>query len=214
MQPETCHVVQDRIAKVEQSMRLRRARLLSALQPGEIAPTVVSFPLMGVGDFVRPAAPPGGRASCSTQVPDSCINPHPRFGTLTANIRSRRGSKALRAPLCPDFATSPLVQDPGVAEKWAVTQRWSKDRLSSVRGRCWVAQLPGICKNSVAPPVALSPPTQRRSRAPLGRRSSLRSGVLAKSAAATTRARAATFALHARRLWRPGDLLRLGPILE
>jgi len=94
------------LLQVEQSMRLRRARLLSALQPGEIAPTVVSFPLMGVGDFVRPAAPPGGRASCSTQVPDSCINPHPRFGTLTANIRSRRGSKVdIRVPIFKDEHT-------------------------------------------------------------------------------------------------------------
>mmetsp|Transcript_103204 Transcript_103204/g.298575 ORF Transcript_103204/g.298575 Transcript_103204/m.298575 type:complete len:682 (+) Transcript_103204:45-2090(+) len=94
------------LLQVEESMRLRRARLLSALRSNEIAPTLVSFPLMGVGDFVRPAAPPGGPASLSTQVPDSCINPHPRFATLTANIRNRRGSKVdIRVPIFKDEHT-------------------------------------------------------------------------------------------------------------
>ena len=36
---------------VETSMRLRRARLASVLEPVEIAPTMVNFPLLGVGDF-------------------------------------------------------------------------------------------------------------------------------------------------------------------
>jgi hypothetical protein len=53
-------------------MRLRRGRLLSALLADEVAPTLVSFPLMGVGDFVSPSAPPGGEASESDFVPDTC----------------------------------------------------------------------------------------------------------------------------------------------
>lgn len=94
------------LASVEQNMRLRRGRLLSALQPDEIAPTLVTFPLMGVGDFVSPSAPVGGEASESELVPDSCINPHPRFGTLTGNIRRRRGSKVdIRVPLFQDVMT-------------------------------------------------------------------------------------------------------------
>ncbi|CAJ1351566.1 unnamed protein product [Effrenium voratum] len=105
------------LASVEQNMRLRRGRLLSALKQDEIAPTLVTFPLMGVSDFVRPAAPPGGEASQSDFVPDACINPHPRFGTLTGNIRRRRGSKVdIRVPLfkdekTPEFATEekPMV---------------------------------------------------------------------------------------------------------
>jgi len=95
-------------------MRLRRSRLVAALGPDEIAPTVVSFPLLGVGDFVRPAAPPGGPASRSDSVPDACINPHPRFAALTENIRSRRGGKVdIRAPLFPDERTegSEVVMD-------------------------------------------------------------------------------------------------------
>ena len=53
-------------------MRLRRGRLLSALRSDEIAPTLVTFPLMGVGSFVSPEAPPGGEASQSEFVPDTC----------------------------------------------------------------------------------------------------------------------------------------------
>mmetsp|Transcript_107661 Transcript_107661/g.314782 ORF Transcript_107661/g.314782 Transcript_107661/m.314782 type:complete len:694 (-) Transcript_107661:70-2151(-) len=95
------------LVQVEQNMRLRRARLLAALAPDEIAPTVVNFPLMGVGDFVHPPAPAGGPASQSSCVPDACINPHPRFGTLTANIRARRGSKVdIRMPLFVEDAGS------------------------------------------------------------------------------------------------------------
>jgi len=94
---------------MENNMRLRRARLLAALAPDEIAPTVVNFPLMGVGEFTHPAAPPGGPASMSDSVPDTVINEHPRFGTLTANIRSRRGSKVdIRQPRFQDVNT-PLV---------------------------------------------------------------------------------------------------------
>jgi hypothetical protein len=40
-------------------MRLRRKRLLTVLDKDEIAPTVVAFPLMGVGEFTDPPAPPG-----------------------------------------------------------------------------------------------------------------------------------------------------------
>ncbi|CAK9106752.1 Glutamate--cysteine ligase catalytic subunit (GCS heavy chain) (Gamma-ECS) (Gamma-glutamylcysteine synthetase) [Durusdinium trenchii] len=94
------------LTSVEQNMRLRRGRLLSALARDEIAPTLVTFPLMGVGEFTSPSAPPGGEASQSDFVPDVCINPHPRFGTLTGNIRRRRGSKVdIRVPLYQDVKT-------------------------------------------------------------------------------------------------------------
>ena len=42
-------------------MRLRRARLLTALEPDEICPSVTAFPLMGVGLFTDPPLPPGVR---------------------------------------------------------------------------------------------------------------------------------------------------------
>ena len=52
----------------------------SPIRVSKAAPTLVAFPLMGVGtDFTVPAAPSTGNvASRSTLVPDECINPHPR----------------------------------------------------------------------------------------------------------------------------------------
>ena len=100
------------LVSVEQNMRLRRGRLLSVLREDEIAPTLVTFPLMGVGDFVDPSAPPGGEASQSEFVPDTCINPHPRFATLTGNIRRRRGSKVdIRVPLFKDVNTKEFEKE-------------------------------------------------------------------------------------------------------
>lgn len=94
------------LVNVEQNMRLRRGRLRAVLAADEIAPTMVTFPLMGVGDFVSPAHAPGGDYAQSDYVPDACINPHPRFGTLTANIRERRGGKVdIRVPLFRDKET-------------------------------------------------------------------------------------------------------------
>lgn len=43
----------------------------------------------------QPAYEPNGSVCKSLYVPDQLINPHPRFATLTANIRERRG-----APVC------------------------------------------------------------------------------------------------------------------
>jgi len=44
--------------------------------------------------------------------PDECINPHPRFGTLTRNIRLRKGSKVdINIPLFMDKNTKPLTYE-------------------------------------------------------------------------------------------------------
>uniref|UniRef100_A0A7S1AJ05 Glutamate--cysteine ligase n=1 Tax=Noctiluca scintillans TaxID=2966 RepID=A0A7S1AJ05_NOCSC len=94
------------LLQVERNMRLRRARLLHALGDEEIAPTVVAFPMMGIEDFTHPPTAPGGPLTESDFVSDDIINPHPRFGTLTANIRKRRESKVdIRVPLFEDVRT-------------------------------------------------------------------------------------------------------------
>jgi len=94
------------LLRVERSMRLRRQRLLSCLSPDEIIPTVPSFPLMGVGHFTDPPAEPRGPVANSECIPDEVINPHPRFATLTRNIRERRGANVdIRMPLYQDVAT-------------------------------------------------------------------------------------------------------------
>ena len=82
------------LSRVEPNMRLRRKRLLSMLKEGEIVVTVPAFPLMGVGHFTEPYEPPGGPSvGDGASIPDALISPVPRFHTLTANIRRRRGSK-------------------------------------------------------------------------------------------------------------------------
>jgi glutamate--cysteine ligase catalytic subunit len=97
------------LLRVERNMILRRRRLISALRPNEITPYVTCFVLLGVGDitnFVDTTLPFSAIYSESTCVPDMLINPHPRFGALTQNIRLRRGEKVdITVPLFPDVNT-------------------------------------------------------------------------------------------------------------
>lgn len=94
------------LRRVELSMRLRRRRLLAALHEDEIAPSVTAFPLMGLPDSTHPATDPNGPVATSDGCSDELINSHPRFATLTANIRKRRGRKVhIKAPLYIDTNT-------------------------------------------------------------------------------------------------------------
>jgi hypothetical protein len=96
------------LLRVERNMRLRRRRLKTALKSDEIAPTVATFPLLGAlgEDSTVPPTPIGGPITCSEYIGDAIINPHPRFGALTQNIRSRRGEKVnIRVPLFRDVNT-------------------------------------------------------------------------------------------------------------
>ena len=107
----------DDLLRVERNMRLRRKRLLSVLEPYEIAPSVSTFPLLGAVEHVAqqtvPESKVGGDIAESKYISDAIINPHPRFGTLTRNIRSRRGEKvSIKVPLfhdtnTPEFAGAP-----------------------------------------------------------------------------------------------------------
>lgn len=76
--------------KVEQSMALRRSRLHAALLPGECAPSMSVFPMLGVAGYNHTVAR-GGPVAHSAFVSDAVINDNPRFAALTNNIRSRRG---------------------------------------------------------------------------------------------------------------------------
>eukprot|EP00796_Vickermania_ingenoplastis_P001861 gene1861-1140_t len=68
--------------------------------------TFVTFPMMGVGDFVK-SDEKDSPYSKSLFVPDVCINQtHPRFVNLTENIRLRRGRKVcIQVPLFIDVNT-------------------------------------------------------------------------------------------------------------
>ena len=81
--------------RVEGNMRRRRELIASVLEPGEIYVTLTNFPRLGCPNFTDPpmAPSPEGQVAKSLFFPDEAINHHPRFATLTANIRERRGSK-------------------------------------------------------------------------------------------------------------------------
>eukprot|EP00948_MAST-09A_sp_MAST-9A-sp1_P002264 g2264.t1 len=108
------------LLKVEYNMSLRRRTLNASLRKHLknenqenrekdiklVGLSCTSFPLLGVGDFTVPSYKPNGPVALSKYVPDECINRHPRFATLTANIRKRRGSKVLiQVPLFEDEYT-------------------------------------------------------------------------------------------------------------
>jgi glutamate--cysteine ligase catalytic subunit len=96
------------LLRVERNMRLRRKRILTVLKPDEISPTVSVFPMLGAmgDDGSVPPTKVGGPQTESEYIGDGIINPHPRFGTLSANIRQRRGSKVnIKIPLFRDSNT-------------------------------------------------------------------------------------------------------------
>jgi glutamate--cysteine ligase catalytic subunit len=77
--------------------------------------TLTSFPRLGCKNFTDPPFEPPGPAARSFFVPDEIINTHPRFRTLTANIRSRRGRKvAMNVPIFHDINTPRPFHDPTI----------------------------------------------------------------------------------------------------
>lgn len=95
------------LLSVEQNMKRRRKLAERFLNSNELLISLTSFPILGTLDtstpFVDPYYPPNGPTAMSKFVPDQLITSHPRFSTLTANIRTRRGSKV--------FISSPIFQD-------------------------------------------------------------------------------------------------------
>lgn len=83
---------------VEANMRYRRQELSAMLHGGESVMSITNFPRLGCENFTfpefqpRPDDPESSNRSC--YFPDEAIFPgHPRFKTLTRNIRMRRGEK-------------------------------------------------------------------------------------------------------------------------
>nr|CAD7410299.1 unnamed protein product [Timema cristinae] len=101
---------------VEANMRYRREEAQRLLQPNEVVMSLTSFPRLGAPGFTDPPAvpTPNSGASRSLFFPDEAIFPgHPRFKTLTRNIRERRGSKvAINIPVYRDKNTpTPFKED-------------------------------------------------------------------------------------------------------
>merc|ERR1712216_489911 len=89
-------------------MAARRARITSALLPDEDVLSLTAFPMLGTeGEFTAPHVPAGGEFGESEDVADAVTYAHPRFLTMTRNIRKRRGGKVdIRAPLFRDVNTA------------------------------------------------------------------------------------------------------------
>ncbi|XP_039582121.1 glutamate--cysteine ligase catalytic subunit isoform X2 [Passer montanus] len=100
---------------VQDNMRKRRQEAASVLKENEAVCTVTSFPRLGCPGFTLPdcmPTPVEGGASKSLFFPDEAINKHPRFSTLTRNIRHRRGEKVvINVPIFKDKNTpSPFIE--------------------------------------------------------------------------------------------------------
>lgn len=81
---------------VEANMRYRRQEITELLDADECIMSITNFPLLGCPEFTYPICQPSPddptSAANSMYFPDEAIFPgHPRFKTLTRNIRMRRG---------------------------------------------------------------------------------------------------------------------------
>jgi glutamate--cysteine ligase catalytic subunit len=100
---------------VEDDMKLRRTIAKNHMDPDQYPITLTTFPRLGLPDTIKPDYAPSGPALRSQFVPDEIANPHIRFPTLAANIRSRRGRKVeLNVPVFRDKNTASPFSDPTV----------------------------------------------------------------------------------------------------
>uniref|UniRef100_A0A8C4UWS7 Glutamate--cysteine ligase n=1 Tax=Falco tinnunculus TaxID=100819 RepID=A0A8C4UWS7_FALTI len=130
---------------VQDNMRKRRQEAASVLKENEAVCTVTSFPRLGCPGFTLPEykpTPVEGGASKSLFFPDEAINKHPRFSTLTRNIRHRRGEKVvINVPIFKDKNTpSPFIEtfpnDDGEAAKAAKPDYIYMDAMGFGMGNC------------------------------------------------------------------------------
>lgn len=102
------------LESVETNIATRVRMIDEAGDASEFGVLMVSYPLMGVGNFTDAGDVHDAPYSRSIFVPDICINgTHPRFATLTQNIRLRRGRKVcIQVPMFIDKYTLERSVDP------------------------------------------------------------------------------------------------------
>lgn len=93
------------------------------MEANEYPITLTTFPRLGTkDDYMTPYYPFHGDKLRSQFLPDEIANPHIRFPTLAANIRSRRGRKVeINVPIFKDEKTPSPWSDPTVdynLHKW------------------------------------------------------------------------------------------------
>ncbi|GAM28064.1 hypothetical protein SAMD00019534_112400 [Acytostelium subglobosum LB1] len=102
------HGLGRQLLSIEESLIKRREEIESHLKENERILTIASYPRMGVEHFAEPYSSPNGLVAESQFLPDTVINPHFRFSTLTANIRKRRGKNvSINIPMYKDINTPP-----------------------------------------------------------------------------------------------------------
>uniref|UniRef100_A0A8C7LG85 Glutamate--cysteine ligase n=1 Tax=Oncorhynchus kisutch TaxID=8019 RepID=A0A8C7LG85_ONCKI len=130
---------------VEDNMGKRRREASSVLNKNETLATITSFPRLGCPGFTQPEykpTPVEKGVSKSLFFPDEAINQHPRFSTLTRNIRHRRGEKVvINVPIFKDKCTpSPFVEkfpeDDGEAARAALPDHIYMDAMGFGMGNC------------------------------------------------------------------------------
>mmetsp|Transcript_130605 Transcript_130605/g.194544 ORF Transcript_130605/g.194544 Transcript_130605/m.194544 type:complete len:734 (-) Transcript_130605:56-2257(-) len=102
------------LLEVETNMRLRREILSRHLKDDEALVTLPAYARLGAANFAGKAMQPqpNGSVSKSLYIPDDAIQPHPRFPTLTSNIRQRRGEKVMIAvPVFQDEHTHKTIEE-------------------------------------------------------------------------------------------------------
>ncbi|KAI4464929.1 glutamate cysteine ligase [Holotrichia oblita] len=125
---------------VEANMKYRREEVQKYLNHDEAILTLTSFPRLGCEDFTYPPSKPTPNegATRSLFFPDDAIFPgHPRFKTLSQNIRERRGEKvAINLPIYKDVNTVIPVDDSYLHSKAALPDHVYMDAMGFGMGCC------------------------------------------------------------------------------
>jgi len=96
------------LLSIQSSLEGRRANVERLLKENESIVTLANYPLLGSTryPFTEPEGQVRGVVAESQFLPDTVINPHFRFSTLTANIRKRRGGNvSINIPMFKDTNT-------------------------------------------------------------------------------------------------------------
>lgn len=125
---------------VEANMKYRREEASELLKANESLMTITSFPRLGCENFTYPPTnpTPDEGATRSLFFPNEAIFPgHPRFATLSRNIRERRGEKvAINLPVYKDKNTQIPVDNSFEKSKAALPDHVYMDAMGFGMGCC------------------------------------------------------------------------------
>lgn len=145
----------------EQNMRSRRQMASRSLVPNEKLFSMTTFPALGSFDSLWDAnkeIPKDAPYSHSKLLPDIVISSHPRFSTLTSNIRKRRGSIPIKIalPVFRDYNTDWPFYDSIIdnnTKSDCYSKEISNNPISQEDLNLQLAnQLPSICNSDQKPP--------------------------------------------------------------